>query len=425
LTVCLRTEGLSPVGASWFILPLAAVILFMYGCHSGGGGGVVEAEEGTWERGYFLDSAVCGLDYECASFKGTTEKDGGFIYRRGQTVTFSIGDIVLGATKGKSVVTPVDIGGKLADTSNTRVINIARLLQSLDNDRNPENGIVITDEVRQALKGIRIDLRRQDLDNDAGIARLFERLSGMGIYPEEEGALGLISAEEARLHLEDTVTQIELEEIAAEEALNNLPLGALIGNAYQNVIMIEGQSMPLVSYAYGGVPPYTYEWCIDNRAPFSTRANAGGYTADKGPDHTISLTVTDGNGSRFTAYKYIHIQPPKTQEGLPSKDSIPSARIIYPLDDAIFTRGETVTFLVTISQGDPPIYYGWGSDKPSNIIDGAGAEVSFSSPKTYLISQPVTLNAEGGYSINIMVQDTPVGDKRPDTHAASVRIIVR
>ena len=63
---------------------------------------------------------------------GFTGSDGGFQYEEGAAVRFSIGDIPLGqAARGKAVLTPLDlvVDGNL---SSPAVINIARLLQSLD-----------------------------------------------------------------------------------------------------------------------------------------------------------------------------------------------------------------------------------------------------------------------------------------------------
>jgi hypothetical protein len=78
------------------------------------------------------DTPVAGVDYVSGSISGVTGSDGGFQYEPGKTVQFSIGDISLGrAVAGKSVITPVDLVADGAiDTP--AVINIERLLQSLD-----------------------------------------------------------------------------------------------------------------------------------------------------------------------------------------------------------------------------------------------------------------------------------------------------
>jgi len=83
-------------------------------------------------EGRLIDSPVEGVSYRSGPLAGVTGPDGGFHYQVGAPVRFSIGDIALGqAVEGKAIVTPLDLvpGGTL-DTP--AVINIARLLQSLD-----------------------------------------------------------------------------------------------------------------------------------------------------------------------------------------------------------------------------------------------------------------------------------------------------
>ena len=82
--------------------------------------------------GRLIDGPVQGVGYASGAQTGITGSDGEFRYEAGNTVQFFIGDITLGqAASGKALMTPLDLvpGGTL-DTP--AVINIARLLQSLD-----------------------------------------------------------------------------------------------------------------------------------------------------------------------------------------------------------------------------------------------------------------------------------------------------
>jgi penicillin amidase len=83
-------------------------------------------------QGRFIDTPVQGIGYASGSVDGLTGENGKFLYEAGQPVRFFIGDIVLGeAPQGAAVLTPLDLvpGG---DIDTPAVINIARLLQSLD-----------------------------------------------------------------------------------------------------------------------------------------------------------------------------------------------------------------------------------------------------------------------------------------------------
>ena len=107
-------------------------------------------EEPSLQTGTFIDSAVLGLHYETATQSGLTNESGEFLYLTGEAVTFSLGGITLGSAQGISRVTPLGLLG-LAEIDDARaqglenqLINILVFLQSLDRDRNPENGIDLT-----------------------------------------------------------------------------------------------------------------------------------------------------------------------------------------------------------------------------------------------------------------------------------------
>ncbi|MEF1206840.1 hypothetical protein [Photobacterium damselae] len=92
----------------------------------------------------FVDKEVAGLKYHCTSGEtGTTGSKGEFVVTEGTRCSFSINNLELGTTQitdlNKKAITPYDI------TKNGNVKNIAALLQTLDSDGNPENGINLSD----------------------------------------------------------------------------------------------------------------------------------------------------------------------------------------------------------------------------------------------------------------------------------------
>jgi hypothetical protein len=83
-------------------------------------------------NGQLIDAPVQGVHYESGSVSGITGELGEFQYESGNTISFFIGDIALGeAVNGKAVITPLDLVPK-GTIDTPAVINIARLLQSLD-----------------------------------------------------------------------------------------------------------------------------------------------------------------------------------------------------------------------------------------------------------------------------------------------------
>lgn len=101
----------------------------------------------TVDNGQLIDAPVQGVRYESGSVSGVTGDLGEFQYETGGTVRFFIGDIALGeAVKGKAVITPIDlVPNGTIDTP--AVVNIARLLQSLDS-RPGDNRITIPAALR-------------------------------------------------------------------------------------------------------------------------------------------------------------------------------------------------------------------------------------------------------------------------------------
>ena len=101
------------------------------------------------KTGHILDSALEGLDWTTGSMSGVTGSDGSFEYRKGDNVTFSLGSISLGsAAKAQGNLTILALVEGATSVTNNAVTNMARLLQTLDNDEDLTNGITITNEVK-------------------------------------------------------------------------------------------------------------------------------------------------------------------------------------------------------------------------------------------------------------------------------------
>lgn len=134
-----------------FVLSVAGIILIalLMGCSS-----LSSTVSGTPAtlKGVFVDSPVGGINYATSTLKGVTKADGIFEYQAGETVTFSIGGLILGSTTGKPVVSPLDIIPDAKDASDQRVVNISVFLQTLDQDGNPDNGILITEKTASFVK---------------------------------------------------------------------------------------------------------------------------------------------------------------------------------------------------------------------------------------------------------------------------------
>lgn len=145
----------------------------------GDGGGSPPAAQVS---GVFVDAPVAGLSYTTSSdLSGVTDADGRYDYRVGDTVTFSIGNLVLGTVPGQGVVTPMTVASALVANTSTNpetvAVNLLVLLQSLDANGNPDDGISVTAEIRDAIAANSIDLTAAEADFTSSLSTFVSTVS--------------------------------------------------------------------------------------------------------------------------------------------------------------------------------------------------------------------------------------------------------
>ena len=142
----------------------AATVMLLTGCRDGDSKKVL--------TGYIYDDVVSGLEYSTATQSGLTGSDGSFKYIKGEKVTFKIGNLTLGkATDANVILTLFDlasIGQNSDGTPSDEVANMAILLQSLDEDKDPNNGITISEATRNMFK----TFTTQTLKSDSNITKI-------------------------------------------------------------------------------------------------------------------------------------------------------------------------------------------------------------------------------------------------------------
>ena len=104
--------------------------------------------------GKLIDSAVKGVEYRCGKKIDTTDSNGTFLCHS-LPISFHIGSIQLGTLSKlpfDNQVFPQDIiDVNRSEVNNPQVIKIAIILQSLDNDHNASNGIVIENYISNSF----------------------------------------------------------------------------------------------------------------------------------------------------------------------------------------------------------------------------------------------------------------------------------
>ena len=111
--------------------------------------------------GTFVDAPVDGLEYTTSSgLSGVTSNGGKFSFRDGDTVTFKVGNVTLGDVQlnsQKTIINPLDLFQNATGVNDPKVLITIRLLQSLDSDGNPTNGITIDSNTASNLPQINIE----------------------------------------------------------------------------------------------------------------------------------------------------------------------------------------------------------------------------------------------------------------------------
>jgi hypothetical protein len=148
------------------------------------------------QTGVFLDSPVANIGYRTETLEGVTNSLGEYDYVDGETVTFFIGDLKLPPVTASGTVTPLGLAGS-DDTSNPTVVNIIRLLQTLDEDGNPDNGITITETAKSAATQVDFELSVTDFESSSAVTNLVANSGSSNVE--------LISQNDAIAHFEDTL----------------------------------------------------------------------------------------------------------------------------------------------------------------------------------------------------------------------------
>jgi hypothetical protein len=186
---------------------IVAVMIGLIGCGgSGDGGGLNSASMSGVQDGVFVDSPVQGLHYETNTQSGTTGVNGEFFYMEGETVTFSMGDLVLGEAMGAPVMTPIDMVPDASDETHPTVTNMIRFIQTLDEDNNLDNGIFLPPYVMEELQRRQIDFNMDpvEFENDVDVQMFMDTLRVM--YASYADRM-MVNEEDAQLHMRNTMIE--------------------------------------------------------------------------------------------------------------------------------------------------------------------------------------------------------------------------
>jgi len=326
---------------SYFVKICCSFLLFTQLIACGGGQSNESEVQTQLQTGVFIDSPVSNIAYRTETLSGFTNSEGEYLYHNGEEITFSIGGISFPKVVAKGILTPLDIVGT-GDISNVMVSNIARLLQSLDRDRNPVNGIQIDDLAHESAIAMSPSLDSVEFLNEEGVINL---LANSGAIETT-----LVDLKEAQTHLQSSLDDIDSTLSHVEQ--NKVPIvqagsdQEVDEQSFVNLIGVGSDSDgTIVSYAWTQISGTTVS--LSNVTNQSTSFVA--------PEVSISeqlifkLAVTDNDGS--TAYGTVNINVYSTNtDTVNSNDN--SINTAPSIDSRTFVTEEDNSFQDQLSASD-------------------------------------------------------------------------
>jgi len=232
--------------------------------------------------GQFIDSPVQGLNYLTASGQGITNANGEFNYQQGESVTFSIGDITLPQVSAAAIITPLTLANT-SDYNHIQVVNIARLLQTLDTDGDPSNGITIDDQAHSAASGLSLSFDETDFDDK--VANLVANAGSVNS--------ALIASSDAISHLQDSLG--EESECGNSHPMvgASLTLSSRAHSVNGTVRIVDNCTLEIRNFSYDGGGPNVYVYGAVDGDYINGFAMGNKLTGTRFNNQTLTITLND------------------------------------------------------------------------------------------------------------------------------------
>lgn len=261
----------------FFAAKMLLLILPLGACGGSGSQGPLDISIADFETGVFVDAPVRGMSYR-SSFSGQTNGSGEFLYSPGDTVRFELGRYEFDAVPAAPVVTIVDLFD--SGMIDRRVINLARVLQSLDLNDVTTDLLEIPDLDDLDLRDLNFDQAPDDFAADL-LARTV-----VAVVRDD-----MVSAEDAYNHLSRSFADLErpLPALAAEGDTDGDGLDDLIDGDDDGDGIVDlngGNPLPELED-----PPERAVLEADESAPTGT-----GFIQNTSEEFRDSTTDSDGDG---------------------------------------------------------------------------------------------------------------------------------
>lgn len=250
-------------------------------------------------KGVFLDAAVSNIGYRTSTQQGLTNANGEFNYQAGELITFFIGNLELPSVVAGDIITPLDIANTQSLTDN-QLVNILRLLQSLDADGNASNGIEITAAAIAAGTALDFTLAPD----------LFAQLPAVQALLQATNK-ELISTEQAIAHFQTTLELINGPSSSSASSVAD----SSSSTSSNDVIVVPGSSTSSIdvgtsssantststssTHSSDDVVVIGSSSSVSSETPVNTNVHWNLYNALYHPAATGAVTLADGSAAAF------------------------------------------------------------------------------------------------------------------------------
>jgi len=219
----------------------------------------------------FKDSPVEGLSYICtpSGTLGQTTEEGKLTCKKGDEAEFLLGAMTFGPVKVREgdVITPY----RFFPDDEEAAVNLAQLLQSLDDDGDYEEVITLLPSVVDAIVTQNLDLTASDFDTLANT-----------MLTENNASMSLVSEQVARNHLEDSVS-----------------------DTTAPIVTVQGETA--VEVVQGTVYEDQGAVANDDVHGFMTAAVSGEVDTSTPGTYTITYSATDAAGNTGSASRIVTV----------------------------------------------------------------------------------------------------------------------
>ena len=344
--------------------------------------------------GVFTDNFVASLHYKCTSDTQTeakiTDESGHFTCRVDDNISFSIGEhFYLGQTKVAQIITP----STLYPFDAPKALNLLQLLQTLDKDKNLDNGIEIDSSLEEKLQDLNITF------DDTLFDSKIEATLGVDI----------VSSESAYKHFSQTLQTLGLQSFDVDYTHPQFTSSEII-SVYENQ-----QSISTIFASDNASLIYSINTQkTPNDSNFTIDENSGELRFTFNPDYELvsSYKVTiDVTDSLNISSKEFTINILDIDENPP---------LIKTREDIIVQENQLKVLTIDAEDENPLTYYISGEDSDSFELDSTTGEITFKELPDYekKISYQLTLSVSDGlnttkkditvFLLDIQEKDIPV-----------------